>query len=339
MTLPDTMRAARIHAYGPPDVFRVEQVPVPAPAPGEVLVRIHASSVNPVDCKIRAGNMRGVIWRRPPLTLGMDFSGEVVACGAGATQFKVGDEVYASPDHKREGTYAQHMTVPQSQIALKPESMTHEQAASIPLVGLTAWACLVDHIDVQPDQRVLVQAGSGGVGTFAVQLARALGAHVISTCSARNIELVESLGAHQVIDYTNQTILEGVDAPLDGCLDAINDPEATAHMFQRCRKGARVAAITSGIPEATKKYGPWASPVVVGVEIAGSMLKAARHGVQYRSALRASDGQKLAQITALIDAGKIRAVVDEVFPLEDLAGAHAYSETGRARGKIVIRVD
>lgn len=338
MTLPNSMHAARIHDYGTPDVFRTEEVPVPVPKGKEILVRIRASSVNPVDCKIRAGSMRGLIWKRPPLTIGMDFSGEVVACGPQASKFKVGDEVYASPDHKRDGTYAQYMTVPEAQVALKPSNLTHEEAASIPLVGLTAWACLVDHVRVQSGQRIFVQAGSGGVGTFGVQLAAALGAHVISTCSGRNVELVESLGAAQVIDYTKQSILEGVDAPLDGCLDAINDPEATLHMFKHCRKGARVAGITSGIPEAAKKYGYGVSPLIVGAEIAGIMFNAMRHGVSYRSALRASDGHKLAKITELIEAGKIRAVVDKVFPLEELDKAHTYSETGRARGKIVISV-
>mgnify|MGYP001236035525 CR=1 FL=1 len=202
------MKAARIHGYGGPQVLVIDDVPPPQCGVDDVLVEVHASSVNPIDCKIRAGSQRGAVRLSLPARLGMDVSGVVVEVGSHVTGFVVGDEVWSSPHHKRQGTYAELIAIRADEVAKKPASMTHAQAASIPLVGLTAWACLVDAADLKAGESVLIEAGSGGVGCFAIQLAKHLGAHVATTCSGRNEELVRALGADTVVDYTKESFDE-----------------------------------------------------------------------------------------------------------------------------------
>lgn len=179
------MKAAHIYEYGEPDVFRVEDTPEPTPRPRDILVRVRASSVNPVDCKTRAGAQHAIIRKRMPAILGMDVSGEVCAVGAEVTRFAVGDEVYGSPTHRRPGTYAEYVAIDEGEAAKKPANLTHEEAASIPLVGLTVYDGLVTGTALREGETVRVQAGSGGVGTFAVQYARHLGARVVATGRAR----------------------------------------------------------------------------------------------------------------------------------------------------------
>lgn len=340
MTLPQTMRAARIAKYGAPSVFEIQDVPLPVVGDDDILIKVYASSVNPIDCKMRSGSNRAVVRRTLPTTLGMDVSGEVVAKGKHVQAFEIGDEVYSSPDHLRDGTYAQYVVVSAKQAAHKPKNMSHEEAASIPLVGLTAWDCLVGHANIQPEQRVLIQAGSGGVGSFAIQLARAKGANVLTTCSGRNVDLVSSLGAQQVIDYTQQSIEDSVDTPLDACLDAINDQPSTLQMIKACKSGGYVSSITSGLPESVKTYGAYVGVVAVGLNMGKRMLNAKMcHRVNFKPVVRTPSGENLDKITALIEQGAIKAVIDRVYPLEEIEQAHQYSETGRARGKIVIRVE
>ncbi|MFT7582059.1 MAG: NADPH:quinone reductase-like Zn-dependent oxidoreductase [Myxococcota bacterium] len=331
------MRAARIHAYGGADQFKIESIPRPEVRPNDVLIQIHASSINPIDYKMRSGAQRAVIRRKLPTTLGMDVSGVVAAVGADVTAFNVGDAVFSSPTHKRDGTYAEYVAVDAAEVAMKPTSITHVEAASLPLVGLTAWGCLVDAGKLKPGQTVLIQAGAGGVGTFAIQLAKHRGATVATTCSARNEALVRSLGADIVVDY-NKARYEEVLEPQDVVLEALGG-EHIGRGIKTLKRGGTLASINSGIVPAAKRYGAYLGILVVAFGIAWMKLKAKfTKGASASVVVRASSGEKLAQIAALVDAGKIRPVIDRQFPLDAIAEAHGFLETGRAQGKVIIEV-
>lgn len=329
------MRAARIHRYGPPEVLQVDDVPAPTPGPRDLLVDVHASSVNPVDVKIRSGGQRALIHYRLPWTLGLDFSGVVTAVGRDVTLFRVGDAVYGSPTHRRPGCYAEQLAVDERVVARKPRGLSHEEAASIPLVGLTAWDALVVKGRLKRGDRALVHAGSGGVGTFAIQLAKDLGAEVATTCSARNRQLVLSLGADRHVDYREERFEEVLEKQ-DFVLDALGG-ETRDRSLKVLKRGGHLSTMIGGFPAATKKYGVvLGAPIAVG-QLASITLRGWLRGVGVHHVLRESSGALLAQITRRIEAGAIRPVVDRVFDLDEIAEAHAYSETGRARGKIVIK--
>lgn len=331
------VRAARIHKYGGPEVLRVERVERPAVGPRDVLIEVHAASVNPVDWKIRSGFQRAIIHYKLPHVLGLDASGVVVEAGTEVNRFAVGDEVYCSPTHRRSGTYAEYVAVDQSAVALKPTSIDHLEAASLPLVGLTAWEALVTTARLTANERVLILAGSGGVGTFAIQLAKHLGAEVATTCSARNAELVTELGAHRVIDYKSERFDE-VLSDYDVVLDTLGGEERR-RALSILRSGGRMATLQAGVPEATKRFGPTLGIVIVGFQILGFKVRSRLlSGVRTSWVLRPSDGGVLEEVAALVDCGKIKPVIDRAFSLDDIAAAHEYSESGRARGKIVIRV-
>ena len=328
------MRAAQFDRYGPPEVLTVRDVSPPTVGPDDVLIDVHAASINPVDCKIRAGGLRGPVRLALPWTTGLDVSGVVAAVGDRVSGFAIGDEVYASPNVSRPGTCAEQVVVTASEVARKPANTSHVEAATLPLVGLTAWACLQPH--VQPGHRVLILAGSGGVGSFAIQLAKHLGAEVHTTCSPRNHQLVRDLGADAVIDYRTQRF-EDVHDDLDLVLDALGGDERDA-AIRACRRGGVVPCIVSGMPGFTQAYGPYLAMLAVVASTTRFFVKSWAAGVKPSMVLRAADGGQLAQITALVEAGTIRPVVDRVFDLADVADAHRYLETGRARGKVAIRV-
>lgn len=329
------MRAARIHRYGPPEVLVVDEVPEPTIGPRDLLVDVHASSVNPIDVKIRSGGQRALIHYTLPWTLGLDFSGVVKAVGSRVTRFGVGDEVYGSPTHRRPGCYAERLAVDERDAARKPTNLSHHEAATIPLVGLTAWGALVVQSRLRAGQKVLIHAGSGGVGTFAIQLAKDLGAHVATTCSARNVELVKSLGADEVIDY-GETKFEDVLRDYDVVLDAIGG-EVRERSIRILKPGGHLATMIGGFPEAVKRHGallgpPRALAGLVSLTLRGVLV----HGIGVHHVLRESDGRILEAITQRIERGAIRSVIDRVHSLEQIATAHTYIESGRARGKIVI---
>jgi alcohol dehydrogenase len=331
------MRAARIHQYGPPEVLTLDEVPDPSPGPRDVLVRVHAASVNPVDWKIRSGGQRALIHYRLPWTLGLDFSGEVIAKGDRVTRFEVGDHVYGSPTHRRPGTYAELLAVDERAIAKKPTNLSHEEAASIPLVGLTAWDALITKGRLAKGQKVLVHAGSGGVGTFAIQLAKSRGAYVATTCSEKNQALVRSLGADEVIDYRSARF-EDTLSDFDLVLDALGG-ETRERSLSILKRGGRLTTMIGGFPAATKKHGVVLGALVAVFTIASLMLRAFLfHGVRVHNVLRASDGRLLESITALIEEGSIAPVIDSVMALDEIVAAHHHSESGRARGKIVIKL-
>jgi NADPH:quinone reductase-like Zn-dependent oxidoreductase len=328
------MKAARIHTYGPPDVFVVEDVPRPEPGPNDVLVEVHASSVNPVDCKIRSGGQRGIIHYRLPWILGLDVSGVVVEVGAAVTEFAPGDAVYSSPTHRRPGCYAEYVAIDASVVAHKPSDLSHLEVAGLPLVGLTVWQSMKGR--VQPGDEVLVLAGSGGVGTVAIQIAKHLGARVTTTTSARNEPLVRSLGADRVIDYREQDVWSEV-SDLDYALVTLGGRERLKAL-DAVKRGGAVVSLTEDLPARTHQHGPVIGTVATGLSMARFWIGGRLRGRRVTGVIRAPDGQGLAELAELCEAGALRPVVDRVFPLDDIAEAHRYSEAGHAAGKIAIQV-
>lgn len=332
------MKAFVVEKYTKRGPLRLADMPEPDMGPNDVLVGIKAAAVNLLDSKVRDGAFKLFLPYRPPFILGHDLAGTVLRVGADVRAFKPGDEVYARPRDHRTGTFAERIAVDQADLALKPASLTMEEAASIPLVGLTAWQALVEVGKVGPGQRVFIQAGSGGVGSFAVQLARHLGATVATTTSAANADLVRSLGADVVIDYRTQDfgqVLSGYDLVLhsQGATDL-------ARSLKVLKPGGRVISI-SGPPDL-----PFAKALrlnllfrfVIRMLSRGVLTKARARGVGYSFLFMRAEGTQLAEIARLVDAGAIRPVVDKVFPFAQTPAALAHVETGRAKGKVVISV-
>jgi NADPH:quinone reductase-like Zn-dependent oxidoreductase len=305
--------------------------------PRDLRVAIHAAAVNPVDCKIRSGGLRGLVRLDLPARLGMDMSGVVTEVGGAVDGFAVGNEVFSSTSHRRMGTYAEEIVVRAEEVAKKPRGLSHQEAAGLSMVGLTAWNALVGFCNLQPGQRVLIQAGSGGVGSTAIQLAKHLGAEVLATCSTRNLELVTDLGADVAIDYTE----ERYDDIASGC-DAVLESLGGEHLgraLRTVRRGGRVASITTRLPAYTKRYGPWLGLAVVGLGTCATMIDAwLLRGRKLALVTRRPSGATLAKLAGLAENGALRPVIDRVYPLDEVAAAHAHIETGHARGKVVLAV-
>jgi NADPH:quinone reductase-like Zn-dependent oxidoreductase len=308
------MRAITQQRFGGPEVLEVADVPRPEPAPTEVLVRVVAAGINPVDAKTRAGaGMAGVLGA-PPFILGWDVSGVVERIGFGVHTLRPGDEVYGMPWFPRQaGAYAEYVTAPARQFTRKPVSIGHESAAALPLAALTAWQSLTAATTVEPGQRVLIHAAAGGVGHLAVQFAKHLGAHVIGTARSGKHEWLRSIGADEVVDYT----VGDVAKPVDLVLDLVGDEETGLRSVRALNRGGLLIAIPSGV--------------------AASVAEAAeRDGKRAIPFLVEPDGPALAEIAGLIDAGQVRVEVAGTYPLERAAEAHRALETGRTRGKLVL---
>jgi NADPH:quinone reductase-like Zn-dependent oxidoreductase len=331
------MKAALVHAYGSADELRVEDVPKPEPGPRDARVRVCASSVNPVDWKLRSGGQRNIVRYRLPWILGLDVSGVVDAVGAEVTRFKVGDEVWSSPRHTRPGAYAEYMCVDERELAKKPKKLTHDEAATLPLVALTAYQCLFDKGKLERGQTVLVQAGSGGVGAAAIQLAKHAGARVVTTCSGKNAELVTKLGADQVIDYTKERF-DDVLSNVDLVLDSIGEPVFAGNL-KVLRRGGRMSNISVDVPGFVERYGATLSlfPLAAWM-IWMHVYPLVAKGIHVRHVIKRCDGEQLARIAELVDEGALAPTVEKVFALDDIAAAHRMSETGRVRGKIAVHV-
>ena len=333
------MRAFVVERYGDADSVRAVDVADPQVGDDDVLVRIHAASVNPLDLKIRDGDFKAILPYRVPFVLGNDLAGVVVAVGAGVTRFAVGDEVYARPDKDRIGTFAELIAIGQDDVAIKPTTLSMEEAASIPVVGLACWQALVERANVQPGRKVLIHAGSGGVGTIAIQLAKHLGASVATTTSTSNIDLVKGLGADVVVDYKKQAF-ETMLHDYDMVLDTLGG-QTLEKSLQVLKPGGNLISIV-GPPDPAFAKELGANPVVRLAMAALSFrtrLRARRHHVTYSFLFMRASGDQLREITALIDAGTIRPVVDTVFPFESTREALAYVEQGHAKaGKVVIRM-
>lgn len=318
--------------------MRLADMPRPELRDDEVLVQVHAAGVNLLDSKIRDGEFKFILPYRLPVILGHDVAGVVVEVGPRVRQFKVGDEVYARPDDFRIGTFAEFVAVKEASLAPKPKGLTLEEAASIPLVALTAWQALIEKADVKKGQKVFVQAGSGGVGTFAIQLAKHLGATVATTTSTTNVALVESLGADLVIDYKTQDF-EDVLRDYDVVLNS--QDRKTLESSLRVLKGGGKLISISGPPDPEFGKDIRASgfvKLIMRVLSSGIRRKAKSRGVSYSFLFMKANGSQLREITRLFDAGVIRPVMDRVFPFESTNEAMAYVESGRTRGKVVVKV-
>ena len=307
-----TMKAVRIHRYGGPEVLTYEEVPQPQPGAGEVLVKVRAAAVNPVDWKIREGYLQEMLQHRLPLTLGWDVSGEVAAVGPDTSRFRVGDAVFSRPDLKRDGTYAEYVVIRESEAAAKPSSVDHRHAAAIPLAGLTAWSALIDTAAVEPGQRVLIHGAAGGVGSFAVQLAKWRGAQVIGTASERNHGYLQELGADKVIDY-RKAPFEEQSGMVDVVFDTIGG-DTQERSWRVLNAGGILVSIVAPPPAE----------------------KAAAQGVRQAFVFIEPDAAVLARLAQLVDAGTLRPFVEEVLSLGEARRAQELSQAGHVRGKIVL---
>jgi NADPH:quinone reductase-like Zn-dependent oxidoreductase len=330
------MQAALIPRYGGPEVVQLANVPVPAIGPQDLLVQVRAASVNPLDVKTRSGQLKLVLKYRMPLVLGNDLAGTVAAVGAQVTRFKVGDAVYARLDKDRIGAFAEFAAVRAAVAAPMPANLAFEQAASLPLVALTAWQALVDIGKLQAGQRVLVHAGSGGVGSIAIQLARHLGAEVLTTVGQRNLELARRLGAHTAIDYRAQPF-EQVAQDCDLVLESAGG--STLLRSLACVKPGGVVVSVGNTPTAAFARAWGMNPLLVlavGWLSRHAMAAARARGARYEYLFMRADGEQLRQITALVQSGVLQPLVDRVFPLAQVHEALALSESGRATGKVVL---
>lgn len=332
------MKAFIVKNYGKKEKLHLTEIAEPVVTANDVLIQVHSAGLNLLDSKIRNGEFKLILPYKTPFTLGHDVAGVVIKVGSKVSKFKVGDEVYARPADYRIGTFAEYISVNESDVALKPKSLTMEEAASIPLVGLTAWQALIEKANLQKGQKVFIQAGSGGVGTFAIQLAKYLGATVATTASAANFDLVKSLGADIVIDYKKEdfeTILRDYDVVLNS-----QDTKTLEKSLKILKPGGKVISI-SGPPDPNfaKEIGlSWMLKIVLSLMSYKVRKKAKQLGVNYSFLFMRANGSQLSRITSLMDAGIIRPVMDKVFSFEATNEALTYIETGRAKGKVVVKL-
>ena len=332
------MKAFIVKTYSKKDGLQLVDKPEPVLGENDVLVQIHAAGVNQLDSKIRNGEFKLILPYKTPFILGHDVAGVVTKVGSKVSKFKVGDEVYSRPADHRIGTFAEFIAISEKDLAIKPKNLSMEEAASIPLVGLTAWQALVEKADLKKGQKVFIQAGSGGVGTFAIQLAKHLGATVATTTSATNMDLVKTLGADIVIDYKKddfEEILKDYDVVLNS-----QDGKTLEKSLRVLKPGGKLISI-SGPPDPDFAKGiglSWALQLVMTFLSYGIRKRARRRGVSYSFLFMRANGDQLREIASLIDSGIIRPVVDRVFPFESTNEALAYVESGRTRGKVVVKV-
>ena len=332
------MKAFIVDRYGNNDGVQASEMPDPEVRDDDVLVQIHAASVNPLDLKIRGGSLKLILPYRLPFVLGNDLAGVVVRVGSRVQRFKRGDAVYARPDQDRIGAFAEFISIKEDAVASKPKELTMEEAASIPLVGLTAWQALIERANLKAGQKVLVHAGSGGVGTFAIQLAKHVGALVATTTSTANLDWVKRLGADIVIDYRKddfETLLHDYDVVLDTL-----GGETLEKSLRVLKPGGKLISLSGPPdPDFAKDIGStWILRLVMRLLSYRIRQKAKRHQVSYSFLFMRASGDQLREIASLIDSGIIRPVLDRVFPFASTKEALVYVETGRAKGKVVVKV-
>ncbi|PGS98871.1 NADPH:quinone reductase [Bacillus anthracis] len=331
------MKAMIIDKYGKVPM-RMAEVPTPEINEYEVLAEIHAASINPIDFKIRDGKVKMLLKYEMPLILGNDFSGVITKVGSKVTRFKVGDEIYARPRKNKIGTFAEYIAIHEDDIALKPKNLSFEEAASIPLVGLTSYQALHDTMQLQKGQKILIHAGSGGVGTFAIQLAKIMGATVTTTASEAGANLVKSLGADEIINYKTEKF-EDILKDYDAVFDTIGGT-TLEKSFNIIKSGGNIVSV-SGMPNARfgKEFGSGFFKTLL-FSLASKKLTALekKHNAQYSFLFMKPSGDQLRTIANYIESGKIKPVIDRVFPFEDAQKAMEYSEAGRAKGKIIVKM-
>jgi alcohol dehydrogenase len=333
-----SMKAIVMEKYGAVDVIHIRDIPKPKIKDNEVLVEVYFAGVNPLDNKIRQGKMKPLLNFKLPLILGTDIAGIVVETGSKVSKFKRGDEVYASLSTSKMGAFAQYVSLDEKNAAFKPKNLTFEEAASIPLVGLTSYQALHDVAKLSPGQKVLVKAGSGGIGTFAVQLAKAMGAYVATTTSTTNAVWVKELGADQIIDYKTQKfekILSGYDVIFHTV-----DGESAEHGINILNPGGHLLSIV-GPPD-----GKFAKQMGMNIVFRGLLgllgrkinALAKKLGATYTFVFVKPSGAQLEKITKLIEEGKIKPVIDKVLSIHDARQAFSYVDQGRTKGKVVIKM-
>ncbi|MED0828191.1 MULTISPECIES: NADP-dependent oxidoreductase [Bacillus cereus group] len=331
------MKAMIIDKYGKVPMHMAE-VPTPEINEYEVLAEIHAASINPIDFKIRDGKVKMLLKYEMPLILGNDFSGVITKVGSKVTRFKAGDEIYARPRKNKIGTFAEYIAIHEDDIALKPKNLSFEEAASIPLVGLTSYQALHDIMHLQKGQKILIHAGSGGVGTFAIQLAKIMGATVTTTASEAGANLVKSLGADEIINYKTEKF-EEILTNYDAVFDTIGGT-TLEKSFNIIKSGGNIVSV-SGTPNARfgKEFGSGFFKTLL-FSLASKKLTALekKHNAQYSFLFMKPSGDQLRTIANYIEAGKIKPVIDRVFSFEDAQKAMEYSEAGRAKGKIIVKI-
>jgi NADPH:quinone reductase-like Zn-dependent oxidoreductase len=332
------MKAFSIKKYSKKDKLQLVEIATPYVKDNEVLVEVHATSVNLLDSKIKEGEFKLILPYKLPLILGHDVAGMVVKVGSKVKNFKVGDAVYARPSDFNIGTFAQFISINEKDVALKPNNITMEEAASIPLVGLTAWQALVENGNLQKGQKVFIQAGSGGVGTIAIQLAKHLGATVATTASQKSFDMLKNLGADILIDYKTQDFqdtLKDYDLVLNS-----QDTKTLEKSLNIVKAGGKVVSI-SGPPTPTfaTEFGlPWYVKIVTGLLSGGIRKKANKLQVDYSFLFMKSNGKQLTELTKLVESGKIKPIIDKIFPFEQTNEALEYVESGRAKGKVVVKI-
>lgn len=332
------MKAFFIDRYGKKEPMRFGEVPEPVLRDDEVLIQVHAAGLNVLDSKIKSGEFKLLLPYPMPLVLGHDVAGVVTRIGPRVRQFKVGDEVYSRPSDHRIGTFAEFVAVNENDAAPKPNNITMEEAASLPLVSLTAWQALVERARLQAGQKIFIQAGSGGVGTFAIQLAKQIGATVATTTSSANVDLVKRLGADIVIDYKTEDfekILRDYDVVLHS-----QDAGALEKSLRVLKPGGTLVSITGPADPAfaANAGAPWFVRLIIRLLSSGVRRRAKRGSLKYSFLFMRASGQQLREITRLVEAGALRPVIDRSFAFESANEALAYVESGRAKGKVVLKL-
>ena len=332
------MKAYSISKYSKGDKMQLVDMPEPNIGDNEVLVAIHATALNQLDNKLKEGEFKLLLPYKFPLVLGHDFAGVITKVGSKVNRFKAGDEVFARPADFHIGTFAEYIAVNENDLALKPKNVSMEEAASIPLVALTVWQAFVEKAQLKKGQKVFIQAGSGGVGTIAIQLAKHLGATVATTASANNFEWLKSLGADVLIDYKTQdfeTILKDYDLVLNS-----QDEKTLAKSLRILKRGGKVVSI-SGPPDVTfaKELGlSWFMKMVISFLSRKVRKQAQKLGVDYAFLFMQANGKQLTKIAELIETGVISPVIDKVFPFAAMNEAMDYVASGRSKGKVVVKI-
>jgi NADPH:quinone reductase-like Zn-dependent oxidoreductase len=331
------MRAYVLKHYGGPEGSLLMDVPAPAPRPRDILVEVRAAGLNPVDFKFRQGKLRAILRPKLPLVLGNELAGEVIAVGRDVKRFRVGDRVFARVAKDRAGAFAEQACVDEDDAAHMPQNLDFTAAAAIPLAGLTALQALRDELDVEPGQKVFISGGAGGVGTFAIQIAKWLGAHVTTTASKRGEALVRSLGCDEVIDYTVQDI-SSAQGQFDAGFDLIGG-KTLDQMFEVMKPGTRIVSVAA-IPEPQTAIrdldGRRALSAIFWLISYGIRSRARRAGISYRYLFMHPSGSDLALLAELVEQGKLKVIVDRTYPFAKITEALDYVESGRAKGKVVV---
>ncbi len=327
-----------ISKYGNNVPLQLASLPNPTIGEKDLLVEIHAASINPIDFKIRDGKVKVLLTYEMPLILGNDFSGKVIQIGSKVTNFTIGDEVYGRPRKNRIGTFAEFISVHEDDIALKPKNVSFEEAASLPLVGLTTWQAFHEVLQLKKNQKLLIHAGSGGVGTFAIQLAKEMGVYVATTASDKGFELVTSLGADRVINYKEESFEEVLEE-YDAVFDTLGG-ENLHKSFRILKPKGQIVSV-SGLPNrkfaVENRLGLIKSILFSLISRKITALEK-KFNVSYHFLFMKPSGAQLEQIKELVEKGSIRPIIDKVYPLEDAQKAIDYVETGRAKGKVIIKM-